>query len=146
MSDIHEARAALEDARAQTLSTYKTIRMNDAHLVLQNCGFLVTFDLWSFDQKKEICAALNRGPDGRHMQVLSRFGYMKHRTTSKGIKFHHALIPEIYNPIVLNGDTDIFRDWPAELINQIYLYDVVLRKRQILLKGRVTRMKRMREQ
>ena len=129
----------MDALRRQMTETYRMIRSNEASATVQMGGFPTTFDLWSFEQRKEIVKALNRGKEGRHRQALERFGYLKTRTTKSGVGFRHNLFPDLYAPLTLHETTDIFTEWPAELINQIYLNDVVIYKRNIASKGKLTR-------
>jgi hypothetical protein len=134
-----EMRLVLDTMQQQLVDTYRTIRSNEASITLRMCGFPTTFDLWSFEQRTDIVKALNRGTDGRYTQVLERFGYCRTRATKSGVGFHHTLFPDLYTPLTVNEDTDIFKEWPAELINQVYLNDVILYKRNIASKGKMTR-------
>jgi hypothetical protein len=129
----------VDTTRTHLTSLYATIRANESMCTLHLCGFPVTFDLWSSEQRREILSALCRGERGKCGEALERFAYAKNRTTSKGTYYHHVLYPEKYPMILLNADIDIFSQWPAELINQIYLHDVVLRRQTIVDKGRMTR-------
>lgn len=136
---MQEMQETMDTMRQQLMDMYRTIRSSEANATVQMCGFPTTFDLWSSEQRKEIVKALNRGREGRYTQALVRFGYVKTRTTSSGMGFRHTLFPDLYVPLMLRTDTDIFTEWPAELINQIYLNDVVLYKRNIAFKGKLTR-------
>lgn len=137
---MQELRETVHTMQQQLMDMYRTIRSNEAHATVQMCGFPTTFDLWSFEQRSEIVKALNRGKESRYKQALERFGYSKTRTTSKGVGFRHTLFPDLYPPMTVRTDTDIFKEWPAELINQVYLNDVVLYKRNIVSKGKLTRL------
>lgn len=136
---MQEMQEAMDTMRRQLMDMYRMIRSNEALATVQMCGFPTTFDLWSFEQRKEIVRALNRGKGGRYLQALERFGYVKTRTTNNGVGFRHTLFPDLYAPLTLRETSDIFKEWPAELINQIYLNDVVLYKRNIASKGKLTR-------
>lgn len=136
---MQEMRETIDTMRRQLLDMYRMIRSNEACATVQMCGFPTTFDLWTFEQRKEIVRALNRGKGGRYVQALERFGYVKTRTTKNGVGFRHTLLPDLYAPLTLRETSDIFKEWPAELINQIYLNDVVLYKRNIASKGKLTR-------
>jgi hypothetical protein len=136
---MQEMRETLDTMQRQLMDMYRMVRSNEAHATVQMCGFPTTFDLWSFEQRSEIVKALNRGKEGRYTQALERFGYSKTRTTSTGVGFRHILFPDLYPPLTLRTETDIFKEWPTELINQIYLNDVVLYRRNIVSKGKLTR-------
>ena len=136
---VQEMRETLDTMQRQLMDVYRTIRSNEACATVQMCGFPTTFDLWSFEQRREVVKALNRGKEGRYTQALERFGYLKTRTTKSGVGFRHNMYPELYAPLTMRETTDIFTERPAELINQIYLNDVVLYKRNIASKGKLTR-------
>lgn len=136
---MQEMRETLDSMQRQLMDMYHTIRSNEAHATVQMCGFPTTFDLWSFEQRSEIVRALNRGKEGRYIQALERFGYSKTRTTMRGVDFRHTLFPDLYPPLMFRTDSDIFKEWPTDLINQIYLNDVVLYKRNIVSKAKMTR-------
>ena len=137
---MQEMRETMDTMRQQLMDVYRTIRSNEATVTVQMCGFPTTYDLWSFEQRMEIVKALKRGGrEGRFKQALVRFGYLKTHTTNSGVGFRHHLFPELYAPLTLRDTTDIFTEWPAELINQIYLNDVVLYKRNIASKRNATR-------
>lgn len=140
MTRITQMRSALNTMQEEMLAMYKAMRCREAQMLVQICGIPATFDLWSFDQRNEITNALNRGKGGRVAQALQRFGYHKARTTSKGISFRHLLLPELYAPLLVTNDADIFKEWPADLVNHIYLNDVVLYKQNIVAKARMTRI------
>lgn len=140
MTTIARLQTLIDTAHTYLTSLYTTIRVNESMCTMQLCGFPVTFDLWSSEQRREILGALGRGEHGRCGEALERFAYAKDRSTSKGTYYRHVLYPDKYPTILLNVDIDIFTQWPAELINQIYLHDVVLRRRNIVDKGRTTRM------
>jgi len=128
------------------LELYRKVRSSDAQYTRELCGFPVTFDLWSYEQRAKITTALNRGK-GKHIpEVLQRFGYVRAHASSKGKKYRHVYFPQIYPPLLLNETTDIFADWPADLINQIYLHDVVIRQKRIATKAKITRMLRSKEE
>ena len=111
------------------LTLYTTIRSTEAQLIVQFCGFPSTYRHWTLEQRGDIKRAIDRG--GR-AEALARFGYAKVRVLPKerGTVFHHTLRPEAYAPLVLRWDTDVFEAWPADLLNQVYLYDVVLARHQ----------------
>jgi len=136
---MQEMRETMDAMQRCLVDMYRTIRSNEACATVEMCGFPTTFDLWSFDQRKETVKALNRGKEGRYTQALERFGYSRTRATRCGVGFRHTLFPDLYAPLTLGTDTDIFKEWPAELINQIYLNDVVLYKQNIVSKAKLTR-------
>ena len=136
---MHTMKDMIRTVTEEIVTTYRMIRSNEALATVQLCGFTTTFDLWSFEQRGEIVKALNRGKEGRHRHALERFGYLKTRTTKNGVWFHHNVFPNLYAPLTLHSTTNIFTEWPAELINQIYLNDVVLYKRAIASKAKLTR-------
>lgn len=136
---VTEMRSMLDTVRQQLMDVYRTIRSNEAYATVQMCGFPTTFDLWTSEQRVDIIKALNRGKEGRYTQVLRRFGYSRTRVTRNGVGFHHTLFPDMYAPLTVSETTDIFREWPAELINQVYLNDVILHRRSMVYKGRLTR-------
>lgn len=140
MSEMTQLRKSLNTMQEEMLTMYKAMRCSEAQMIVQLCGIPITFDLWSFDQRKEIMKALNRGKGGRIEQALERFGYRKTRRTSKGISFRHHLLPELYAPLMVTNGADIFTEWPADLVNHIYLNDVVLYKQNIVAKARMTRI------
>ena len=134
-----DMRAMMDSMHQQLMDTYRLVRSNEANTTVRMCGFHTAYDLWSFEQKNEIIKALNRGKEGRYMQALERFGYAKTRATKRGVGFRHIVFPDLYAPLTITASTDVFTDWPVELINQIYLNDVVLYKRNIVYKSRMTR-------
>ena len=136
---MQEMRETLDTMQRQLVDMYRAIRSNEACTTVQMCGFTTTFDLWSFQQRADIVKALNRGKKGRYTEALERFGYHRMRASKNGVGYRHTLFPDLYAPLTLSTDTDIFKEWPAELINQIYLNDVVLYKRNTASKGKMTR-------
>ena len=140
MTQVTQLRSTLNTMQEEMLTMYKAMRCSEAQTIVQLCGIPITFDLWSFDQRKEITKALNRGKGGRVTQALERFGYRKTRKTSKGISFRHHLLPELYAPLFVTDGADIFKEWPTDLVNHIYLNDVVLYKQNIAAKARMTRI------
>ena len=140
MAQTAHMRSALDTMQEEILTMYKALRCGEAKMIMQLCGIPITFDLWSHEQCKDITTALNRGNGGRVAQALERFGYHKTRTTTKGISFRHQLLPELYAPLIVTNGADIFKEWPADLINQIYLNDVVLYKQNMIAKARTTRI------
>ena len=134
---MREMREMMDTMQRQLVDMYRAIRSNEACVTVQMCGFTTNFDLWSFEQRVDIVKALNRGKEGRYTEALERFGY--HRRGARKNGYRHTLFPDLYAPLTLSTDTDIFKEWPAELINQIYLNDVVLYRRNIAFKGKRTR-------
>lgn len=136
---MQEMRQTMDTMQQQLVDMYRTIRANEASVTVQVCGFTTTFDLWSFEQRADIVKALNRGREGRYTEALERFGYRRKGARKNGVGYRHTLFPDLYAPLTLSTDTDIFKEWPAELINQIYLNDVIFYKRNIAVKGKRTR-------
>lgn len=134
-----DMRRLVDDMQRQLEDMYRTIRSNEARVMRAMCGFSPSHNLWTFDQKQDIINALNNH-GGQYMQALERFGYMKTRTTKDGWGFRHTLYPDMYPPLTLNKDTDIFNEWPADLISQIYLNDVVLYRKNKAAKAKITRL------
>lgn len=140
MTQVTQLRSTLSTMQEEMLTMYKAMRSSEAQMLVQLCGIPITFDLWSCDQRVEITRALNRRKGECMMQALRRFGYHKTRATPKGISFRHQLLPELYAPLLVSKDADIFKEWPVDLVNHVYLNDVVLYKKNIAAKSRMTRI------
>ena len=140
-----EMRQALATMREFLLALYAGVRSTEAQLVVQYCGSPTTFRHCTLQQRGAIKRALDRG--GR-AEALARFGYAKVRVLPKerGTLFHHTLRPDAYAPLLLRWDTDVFEAWPADLLNQVYLYDVVLARREAQWNNARNARKRPREE
>lgn len=120
---IVDVRRTLTALQGTQRALYTSLRVTEAQLVLHFCGVPNTVRHWTLEQRGDIKRALDRG--GR-CEALVRFGYVRVSVhPKKGSLFRHVLCPETYAPLVVRWDTDVFEEWPSEVLHQVYLYDVL---------------------
>lgn len=126
---VVDVRRTLTALHGTHRALYTSIRVTEAQLVLHFCGVPNTVRNWTLPQRGDIKRALDRG--GR-CEALVRFGYVRASVhPKKGSLFRHVLCPETYAPLVVRWDTDVFEEWPSEVLHQVYLYDVLFARHRV---------------
>ena len=131
---MDQMRAQLQLMKAQVDMMRAQCLHND-EILMARVGLSPTFDLWSHDQRVELVQALDRHEGAGLAAALKRFGYVKCNRT----KYRH-MYDSSYPTIDLRPGTDIFAEWPRQLLVQAYLYDVILYKQQIKQKCHLTKL------
>jgi hypothetical protein len=119
-------RSELKSMHDTLVGFYNDIRGMEDNLLYTHTGLRSDCSDWSQETRQQILQVLHR-EDGME-DVLVRFGYYRTYHNRGTHKYTHSFSPEVFAPLVMTGNKadDIFSTWPVQLVNQIYLNDVVL--------------------